>query len=140
MIIILAVIAALIYRDHENPIGAASAADMASTTVQMTEDNDSGLNGVAVITGIGKDASRVAIEMTGEPDGADETVSIYTGSCALIGGNAYLLNDLVDGMSTTTIDVSLSELLGQQLPLAINIQDAPESATSTACGDIGASQ
>jgi hypothetical protein len=136
LIVIAVIITVLVRHAHKNQSDFPNTAGMAGVTVQMIEVRDSGLNGMAVITPKGRYASQVAIQMTGAPSGTRETASIYTGSCELIGGNAYLLNDLVNGLSTTTIEVSLSELLGQQLPLAINIQDTSESATSTACGDI----
>ena len=114
--------------------------DVASTTIIMAAQNYSEQNGVAIITSSNKNSkdgtSHVVVNIAGEPITADEPMSIYTGSCDLLGGTAYPLNDLIHGMSTTAIDVSLSELLGQQLPLTINVEKAAESSTSISCGDI----
>jgi len=100
--------------------------NIASTTIIMTAQNYSEQNGTAIITSNNKnskdDTSQVVVNVAREPSTADEPMSIYTGSCDLLGGNVYPLNNLIHGISTTTIDVSLSELLGQQLPLTINIE------------------
>jgi hypothetical protein len=63
---------------------------------------------------------------------------IHQGVCPGIGAIAYPLTNVVDGESTTMIDVSLEDLMAQS-PLAINLhRSAEEISVYTSCGDIAA--
>lgn len=142
LLVIAIVVVVFVRRDENHPRVVAPLADAASSTVQLSSQDDyndifNNESGTAVITDEGNGLSQVVVSITGEPAAADEPAIIYTGSCSLLGGKVYPLNNVIQGFSTTTLAVSLSEMLGQQLPLALNIDESSQGATSTACGDIG---
>lgn len=137
LLVIAIVVVVFIRRDENRPKVLSPLPGAASTTVQLASQDYLNENGTAVITDEGNGMSQVIISISGEPVSADEPAVIYTGSCNLLGGKAYPLNDVIQDVSTTTIGVSLSEMLGQQLPLALTIDESAQGATSTACGDIG---
>ncbi len=146
IVLILILMAIVIFNDQDIGKQTTKASEIkpayfASTTVQMIDQDESGQNGTAVITDNGSNESKVVIDIEGEPTATSEPVTIDTGSCNLVGGIAYTLNNLVGGSSTTTIDVPFSELLYQQLPLAINVQDSSaQPDTYATCGDISEQQ
>ena len=63
-------------------------------------------------------------------------VHIHFGSCADLGEVAAPLTDIdADGMSETTVDLTIDELTGGQY--AINAHESAENITTyVACGDI----
>lgn len=106
-----------------------------STSVVLSEQNDSGEYGTATLTE--QDGELVvAIEMTGFAPGVVQPAHIHTGTCADIGGVVHALEFPVDGMSETTLATTLAELATAQ-PLAINVhKSVPEASVYTACGDL----
>lgn len=139
---VLVLVAVWNYQYLIKPISKASeikSTSQASTTVQMIDQDESGQNGTTTITDDGNNESKVVIDIEGEPTATSEPVTIDTGSCSLVGGVAYTLNNLIGGSSTTTIDVPFSEMLYQQLPLAINVEDtSAQPDTYATCGDVSA--
>ncbi len=107
---------------------------MEESTVVLSEQNDSQESGIATITEENGQIT-VSLTMTGAPETA-QPAHIHTGSCPTPGAVVYPLSNVVDGMSETTIDITLAELKGQ-MPLAINVhKSAAESQVYVACGDI----
>ena len=102
--------------------------------VGLGELNDSGQTGVAVLTAMGTQ-TQVTISASALPD--SQPVHIHNGSCDNLGGVAYALTNVVDGASTTVVDVSLAELRASLF--AINAhQSVAEIGTYTACGNVAA--
>lgn len=65
---------------------------------------------------------------------APQPAHIHVGSCPGVGAVAYPLTDLVNGTSTTLLDVTMADLKAKK-PLAINIhKSADEVKVYTACG------
>lgn len=106
-----------------------------SIVVALSAQNDSGMNGTATLTDM--DGSTVVkLDLTGAPAGVEQPAHIHTGSCANIGGVVYPLTSPLNGVSETTLGVSLEEILAG-LPLALNVHKSnAESGVYVACGDL----
>lgn len=109
--------------------------EVQSVTVSLSEQNDSGMSGVAVLTEV-EGGTSVSLNLTGAPEGVAQPAHIHTGSCEDIGGVAYPLEFPVDGVSETMLEVTIDELLFE-LPLALNVHKSPEEVdVYVACGDL----
>ncbi|MBI2611034.1 CHRD domain-containing protein [Candidatus Kaiserbacteria bacterium] len=103
--------------------------------VALSAQNDSGMSGTATLTAM-DGSTLVELDLTDAPSGIVQPAHIHSGSCANIGGVVYPLTFPVDGVSETTLDVSLDALLAQ-LPLALNVHKSSEEADIyVACGDL----
>ncbi len=68
--------------------------------------------------------------------GKSQPAHIHAGSCIALGAVDYQLNNVVNGVSETTLKVSLSELK-ERLPLAINVHKSNVETTKyVACGNL----
>ena len=106
-----------------------------SIVVAMSAQNDSGMTGEATLTAM-DGSTLVELDLAGAPEGIVQPAHIHTGSCANIGGVVYPLTFPMNGVSETTLNVSLDALLAQ-LPLALNVHKSPEEANIyVACGDL----
>lgn len=106
-----------------------------SLVVTLDGQNESGMSGSAALTRLN---GQTVVELTliGAPEGVAQPAHIHTGTCADIGGVVYPLTSPVGGMSATTLDVSLDDILAG-LPLALNVHKSPEEAdVYVACGDL----
>ena len=74
--------------------------------VALSAQNDSGMNGTATLTDMGG-STLVDLALTGAPADIVQPAHIHTGSCATIGGVVYPLPFPVNGVSATTLHVSL---------------------------------
>jgi len=106
-----------------------------SIVVALSEQNESGLTGTARLTD--RDGSTlVRINLTGAPEGIAQPAHIHANSCADIGEILYPLEFPVNGVSVTTLDVSLDAILAQ-LPLSLNVHKSVEEiSVYVACGDL----
>jgi hypothetical protein len=102
--------------------------------VTMTEQNNSGQNGVAVLT---EQNGRlmVSLEISGGT-ATPQPAHIHRGTCAnLDPAPAYPLTSVVNGKSETTLDIGMSALQGGQF--AVNVhKSGAEASVYVACGDI----
>jgi len=106
-------------------------------TVTLNMQNDSGQNGVAELR---EEDGKVIVEIAVAPgvEGVEQPTHIHSGSCDDLGGIEYPLTILTNGVSTTTLDVNMTDLLSQ-LPLAINgHKSAEEIGTYITCGELTA--
>jgi len=61
---------------------------------------------------------------------------LHKGSCAQLGAIVFPLDDIVEGASKTTLEVSGEELRAQ-LPLVLNVHESADAlAVSIACGEV----
>ena len=106
--------------------------------IAMKAQNGSGESGKAILTDVsGK--TKVELQITGEPQGISQPAHIHTGSCSNLGAVKYPLTFPMNGSSVTTLDMPLSQLLGQ-LPLVVNVhKSSADINTYVSCGDITAS-
>lgn len=116
--------------EEGEPTGAAEA-----VTIDLAEESDSGQTGEATLTPTGEGQTAVTVELTNPPDNP-QPVHIHPGTCDnLDPAPQFPLDDLVDGTSETTVDVSLEEL--QSGEFAINAhKSAEEIEVYVACGNI----
>jgi len=111
-----------------------AAAQSGPITVTLATQNNSGVSGTATLTSMGAQ-TQVVVKVTGEPAGASEPDHIHTGTCANLGAVKYPLANVVNGTSTTMVNVSLDTLTAAAY--AINLhQSAANINTYVACGDI----
>src|SRR5579859_6765081 len=120
----------------------------------LVSENASGVTGSATLTDLGGGKVRIAIEATGTgPD--PRPAHIHEGQCANDTGNTsmgmgmgtttdparpeYVLNTLVNGVSTTDLAIPMSDLLA--VPHVINIHKSEdEIGFYIACADIASAQ
>ena len=114
---------------------AEDALDDVSFTLDLEEQNNSGITGEVEFSPTSEGAVEVEIEVDGS-DGGPHPAHIHAGSCAELDPNpAFPLADVVDGRSETTVDVDVGELTAQEY--AVNVHESPENAdVYVACADI----
>ena len=114
----------------------ACGSEPSETTVQVLEREGSGQSGIATLTA--KSArTEVELKVDAGPAADDpQPVHIHFGACGpRLGGVAYPLTDIRGGVSTSLLNVRLSEL--QDGNHAVNIHKSyPDIAVYTACGDV----
>ena len=104
-------------------------------TLDLQEQNDSGITGTVAFTPTTDGKVEVEIELDGS-EGGPHPAHIHSGSCAdLDPVPKWPLRNVVDGKSKTTIDVNLSELTAQEY--AVNVHDSRENLDLyVACADV----
>lgn len=110
------------------------APDMPRLELELTELNDSGINGTVTLYDAG---DQTIVEYDAEGAGGDHPTHIHQGVCGELEPEPAFLLENVDenGESTTVIDVTLDELLDEDH--AIDMHLAPnELGTLIACADI----
>lgn len=103
--------------------------------VQLAAENNSGETGTAVLTELnGK--TTVLITVVGEPAGASQPAHIHDGQCGpTLGKVVYPLSDVVNGVSTTTLNVTIAQLKAAKYGLNGH-KSAAEIGTYTFCGNL----
>ena len=107
----------------------------AEVTLDLQEQNSSGISGTVSLSPSSDGQLEVEIELDGS-DGGPHPAHIHEGSCADLDPEpAFPLEDVVDGRSETTVDVDLSQLTLNEY--AVNVHESPEnSANYVACADV----
>ena len=107
----------------------------AELTLDLQEQNSSGISGTVSLSPTSDGQLEVEIEVDGS-DGGPHPAHIHEGSCADLNPEpAFPLEDVVDGRSETTVDVELTDLTLNEY--AVNVHESPEnSATYVACADV----
>ena len=92
-------------------------------------------SGEAVITPTDTGVT-VALAVTPLDETTAQPAHLHAGSCAETGDVVYPLDNVVNGVSVTELEVTLAELEAG-LPLALNVHmSAEQSTVYTACGDL----
>jgi Cu/Zn superoxide dismutase len=114
---------------------AEDALEAVALTLDLEEQNDSGISGTVELSPTSEGTIEVEIELTGS-DGGPHPAHIHRGSCADLDPNpAFPLDDVVDGESESEVDVTTAELTMTEY--AINVHESPENAqTYVACADV----
>ncbi len=110
----------------------------ATITIPIDTQNASGISGTATLTDLPNGQTRVDITVTGFQGGTPSPAHIHEGTCATLNPAVLIpLSNVVDGKSTTVVNVTTAALLAQ--PRAINIHKSAQEATVyVACGTITA--
>jgi Cu/Zn superoxide dismutase len=104
-------------------------------TLDLQEQNDSGITGTATLSPTSDGEVEVELEVDGS-EGGPHPAHIHKGSCADLDPDpAFPLEDVVDGRSETTVEVDIAELTADEY--AINVHESPENAANyVACADV----
>ena len=103
-------------------------------TVELAEQSDSGQSGTATLAATGDGQTTVTLEVSSSP-GDPQPAHIHSGTCEELGGVVYPLENVEDGTSETTVDVSVEEL--QEGEFAVNVHESEQNiSTYVACGPI----
>jgi hypothetical protein len=118
-------------------VGTASADVPMSTTVELTEQNGSGMTGTAVLTDMGNGTTMVQVQVDNAGTGP-QPIHIHMGTCDNLDPKPqYPLTNLENGMSETTVNASLASLMDGNH--AINVhKSSAEVQVYVACGNIEA--
>ena len=104
--------------------------------VDLVEQIGSGETGKATLSPVGEDQTRVVVEVSGAPAPV-QPAHIHTGSsCTFIGEPAAELNDVEDGKSHTTVDLSLESLQDGLHLIDVHQSEKKLRAAPAACGSI----
>lgn len=104
-------------------------------TLDLQEQNDSGITGEVELSPTSDGTVEVEIELDGS-DGGPHPAHIHRGSCADLDPEpAFPLEDVVDGESDTTVEIDLADLTLDEY--AVNVHESPENASVyVACADV----
>jgi len=103
--------------------------------VQLAAENNSGETGTAVLTEVNGKVT-VVVTIVGEPAGATQPAHIHDGQCGpTLGKVVYPLTDVVNGVSTTTINTTMAQLKSAKYGLNGH-KSAAEIGTYTFCGNL----
>ena len=104
-------------------------------TVNLASQNASGETGTVTLTPEG-DKTQVVIKLTGAPTGVPQPAHIHDGSCSKLDPKPRVpLQNVVDGKSTTTLDMKVDDIVGKGG--AVNVhKSAADAKTYVACGNL----
>ena len=105
------------------------------TLAPVNEDVISQIGSATISEDDGKIVVNIQIEQGVSLD-VSQPAHIHLGECPAVGAVLYPLNNVVEGVSTTLINISIRELKDKS-PLAINIHKSEEEMdVYTSCGQI----
>ena len=105
-----------------------------SITVNLSEQNDSGQTGTAVLTPDGN-GTKVVITLANAP--GPHPAHIHSGQCPTPGAVVFPLTSVTDGTSETTVNATMEQIMAA--PHAINIHKSPQEVpVYTSCGNVTA--
>lgn len=107
-----------------------------NVVIQLGSLSNSGQTGTATLTSTIDNKTQVVIELRGEPPNAQEPSHIHTGTCKKLNPKpAYLLQNVVGGTSTTTVNATLASL--ETGHFSVNVHESTANiGTYVACGTI----
>jgi hypothetical protein len=109
-----------------------------NVVIQLGALSGSGQTGTATLTSTIDNKTQVVLQISGEPPGAEEPAHIHTGTCKKLNPKpAYLLENVVGGASTTTVNASLVSLETGHFSVNVH-QSTANIGTYVACGTIPA--
>jgi hypothetical protein len=115
--------------------GGTAAPGSRPVTIHMRALNHSGETGRATLTPMGN-RTRVELAINGEPAGANQPVHIHEGTCANLNpAPKWVLNNIVNGKSVTTVPVGLGVLEAGSYSVNAH-QSVQNMGTFVACGEI----
>jgi hypothetical protein len=105
-------------------------------SVPLDEVDESGVEGGASVRGV-EGGVEIRIYITdGDTDGV-HPVHIHEGRCNDLGDVAYPLEDIVDGESETTLDISLGDILTGEYAINAHLSE-DEMGVNVMCGNLPA--
>jgi hypothetical protein len=106
-----------------------------TVSMPLVAQNDSGEDGEATLSEVDSETTRVVLEVE-NPSVEPQPAHIHRGSCENLDPEpAYGLENVVDGKSTTEVNVAVEDLVDKGF--AVNVhKSAEESEVYVSCGDI----
>lgn len=105
-------------------------------TVNLSAQNGSGQSGTATLVETNGKSVTVTFNLTGAPKDISQPAHIHMGTCAKLGAIKYPLTNVINGKSTTTLDVNFGQLKSD-LPLAINVHKSTiQSNVYVSCANL----
>ena len=115
-------------------VALADEGDMATVEISGKEGYE-GISGTATFTDMGDDTTKVVVELEGTPADGNHPAHLHDGTdCSMNKPVEHPLENVVDGMSTTTVDASFDHLVEANYYLNVHLS-AEEVSTVVACGD-----
>jgi flagellar capping protein FliD len=109
--------------------------DSNKLSVQLNEQNNSGEYGNALITEE-NGVVHVHVSVKNAPRGISQPAHIHVGTCIDTGAVKYPLTNLLNGVSDTTLQVSLKDLASQG-PLVLNVHKSVSQIKDyVSCGNL----
>jgi hypothetical protein len=94
-----------------------------------------GISGTATLTDNGDGTTEVMIELEGTPEGGSHPAHFHDGTdCSQMKPIVHSLNNVENGMSTTTVKESFDDLVEDNYYLNVHLSE-DDLATVVACGD-----
>lgn len=107
-----------------------------SRTYTLNEQNGSGQSGTLTLTENDSKITAV-LDLTGGDFPQPQPAHIHEGVCPSPGAAQFPLSDVVDGHSTTVLNMTMADMLATFPDLAVNVhKSGAESSIYTACGDL----
>ncbi len=92
-----------------------------TVTARLHEENNSGLEGTATLKDNGDGSTTVMIRLQGDKRGSSHPAHLHEGVCTgTVPTVRYPLNNVVNGRSTTRVEASLEDLMGESLYINIH--------------------
>jgi hypothetical protein len=102
-------------------------------TIELNEQRGSGQHGTATLKATEGGRTKVVLELSSPPAEA-QPAHLHPGTCEQLDpAPAYVLSNVQDGRSDTTLPVSLDELRDAELVINVH-RSADEISTYVACG------
>ncbi len=115
----------------------ALAADGPHRVYALAAQNNSGELGTVTLTAVG-DKTRVDVALANAPTDVPQPAHIHAGTCAKLDPKPkYPLTTVVDGTSTTMVDVPMAQLVAGGFSVNVH-KSATDIPTYFACGELGA--
>ncbi|MDQ3856268.1 MAG: superoxide dismutase family protein [Chloroflexota bacterium] len=106
-------------------------------TIDLEEQNDSGVSGTATLTDNGNGTTTVMLKLNGTPQGGSHPAHIHQGRCPEPGKVVFPLEN-VDGdtgTSQTTVQASLETIMSAEHAINVHLSEK-QIGTYVACGNI----
>jgi hypothetical protein len=113
---------------------APAAADSHTLTIDLDEVDGSGVSGTATLTEEDGQTT-VEIELDGTPEDGVHPVHIHAGTCDDLGDVVFPLEDVVDGVSESTVDATIDDILADDHAINVHLS-ADEMNVYVACGEL----
>ncbi len=114
-------------------LAAAAATAQQPLTINLSQQNNSGISGTAVLTPMGNQ-TRVVVNVSGPATGP-LPAHVHVGQCPNPGAVVAPLTSIQNGTSETTVNMSIDQMRAARH--AVNLHKSPQEASVyVACGDI----
>jgi hypothetical protein len=122
----------------EDGTGGAQAAPGAVASLPLTDYSDLGVTGTVSLLALDDGTTRVTISLEGDAVTGGHIAHLHPGTCNNLqdAGTIYLATVGPDGVSETTVELSLSELLNNGWSVNVHLSEA-EYDTWLVCGYLG---